>query len=61
MHLPDASLFRAYDVRGIVGETLSAADFIAIGHAFASHVADTCQTRTPLIVGARNAWNGFPG
>lgn len=50
MHLPHPSLLRAYDVRGIVGETLDAADFIAIGHAFASHVGDVCQTRTPLIV-----------
>ena len=30
MHLPASSLFRAYDVRGIVGESLSAADFLAI-------------------------------
>jgi phosphomannomutase len=50
MHLPDPSLFRAYDVRGIVGENLSTEDFTAIGHAFASMVADTCQCRTPLIV-----------
>lgn len=55
MHLPPPGLFRAYDVRGIVGETLSAADFISIGHAFASHVADTCQTRTPLIVAVHDA------
>jgi phosphomannomutase len=42
MHLPNASLFRAYDVRGIVGESLTAEDFLSIGHAFASHVADVC-------------------
>lgn len=54
MHLPSPTLFRAYDVRGIVGETLSAADFLAIGHAFASHVAERCQTRTPLIVTVRD-------
>lgn len=60
MYLPDASLFRAYDVRGIVGETLQAADFISIGHAFASHVAETCQTRTPLIVALRDGRASSP-
>ncbi|MFZ4541768.1 MAG: phosphomannomutase/phosphoglucomutase [Rickettsiales bacterium] len=60
MHLPDRSLFRAYDVRGIVGETLDAADFLAIGQAFASHVADTCQTRTPLIVTLRDGRESSP-
>lgn len=60
MHLPDASLFRAYDVRGIVGETLSAQDFLAIGHAFASHVAEVCQTRTPLIVAVRDGRESSP-
>lgn len=50
MHIPDASLFRAYDVRGIVGENLSADDFTAIGHAFGSMVAEHAQCRTPLIV-----------
>ena len=60
MHLPDASLFRAYDVRGVVGETLSAADFICIGQAFASHVAEICQTRTPLIVALRDGRESSP-
>lgn len=60
MHLPNSSLFRAYDVRGIVGETLEAADFISIGHAFASHVADVCQTRTPLIVAVRDGRESSP-
>lgn len=60
MHLPSRSLFRAYDVRGIVGETLSAADFLSIGHAFASHVADACQTRTPLIVTVRDGRESSP-
>jgi hypothetical protein len=55
-----ASLFRAYDVRGIVGETLTAADFLSIGHAFASHVADVCQTRTPLIVVMRDGRESSP-
>ncbi len=60
MYLPAPSLFRAYDVRGIVGETLDAADFIAIGHAFASHVADECQTRTPLILLMRDGRASSP-
>ena len=60
MHLPARSLFRAYDVRGIVGETLSAPDFLAIGQAFASHVAETCQTRTPLIVALRDGRESSP-
>lgn len=60
MHLPDRTLFRAYDVRGIVGETLSAADFLCIGQAFASYVADKCQTRTPLIVAVRDGRESSP-
>ncbi len=60
MHLPASSLFRAYDVRGIVGETLSAADFLAIGQAYASHVAEVCQTRTPLIVALRDGRESSP-
>ncbi len=60
MHVPNASLFRAYDVRGIVGDTLDAADFISIGHAFASHVAEMCQTRTPLIVALRDGRESSP-
>ncbi len=60
MHLPHSTLFRAYDVRGIVGETLSAADFLGIGQAFASHVADKCQTRTPLIVAVRDGRESSP-
>jgi phosphomannomutase len=60
MHLPHSTLFRAYDVRGIVGETLSAADFLVIGQAFASHVADKCQTRTPLIVAVRDGRESSP-
>ena len=50
MHLPDPSLFRAYDIRGIANETLAAGDFLAIGQAFASHVAEHTQCRTPMIV-----------
>lgn len=61
MHLPAASLFRAYDVRGIIDESLSTADFLAIGHAFASHVGERCQCRTPLIVVQRDGRDSSPG
>lgn len=60
MKTPNPSLFRAYDVRGIVGETLVAEDFLAIGQAFASHVADSVQCRTPLIVTMRDARDSSP-
>ena len=60
MYIPNASLFRAYDVRGIVGETLDAKDFLAIGQAFATYVADKCQTRTPLIVLVRDGRASSP-
>ena len=60
MYLPSPNLFRAYDVRGIVGQDLAAEDFLAIGHAFASHVAELCQCRTPLIVAMRDARASSP-
>ncbi|MFZ4125328.1 MAG: phosphomannomutase/phosphoglucomutase [Rickettsiales bacterium] len=58
--LPDASLFRAYDIRGIFGKTLSAEDFYAIGQAFASHVVDTVNCRTPHIVLMRDGRHSSP-
>lgn len=60
MRIPAQSLFRAYDIRGIVGETLSAEDFLAIGHAFASHVGEAVQCRTPLIVAMRDGRTSSP-
>lgn len=60
MKIPNASLFRAYDIRGIVGSTLSAEDFLAIGQAYASYVADRVQCRTPLIVAMRDARASSP-
>ncbi|MEJ0010506.1 MAG: phosphomannomutase/phosphoglucomutase [Alphaproteobacteria bacterium] len=61
MKLPSASLFRAYDIRGVVGDDLEAADFLAIGHAFASLIAEQCQCRTPLIVAMRDGRDSSPG
>ena len=58
--LPDASLFRAYDIRGIVGKTLHESDFYAIGQAFASHVIDTVNCRTPQIVLMRDGRHSSP-
>lgn len=60
MKLPHASLFRAYDVRGIVGRDLTAEDFLLIGQAFASHIAEHCSCRTPLIVAMRDARASSP-
>ena len=60
MKLPHPSLFRAYDIRGIVEETLTAEDFLAIGQAFASHVSETVQCRTPMIVALRDARASSP-
>lgn len=60
MKLPSPSLFRAYDIRGIVGENLSAEDFLQIGQAFGTHVAERCQCRTPLIVTMRDARDSSP-
>lgn len=58
--LPDASLFRAYDLRGIFGKTLHAEDCYALGQAFASHVVDTVNCRTPQIVLMRDGRHSSP-
>lgn len=60
MKLPHASLFRAYDIRGIVEETLTAEDFLHIGQAFASYVSERAQCRTPMIVAMRDARASSP-
>ncbi len=60
MKLPDPSLFRAYDIRGIVGEALAADDFLAIGQAFASYVSENAQCRTPMIVAVRDTRASSP-
>ena len=43
-HRFDPTILREYDIRGIVGETLSAADALAIGRAFALTLAATGRT-----------------
>ena len=44
-HAFDPTILREYDIRGVVGETLSAADAYAIGRAFATRVARHGQGR----------------
>ena len=46
-----ASILREYDIRGIVGETLAAADARAIGHAFATIVAGKTLAQPRICVG----------
>jgi phosphomannomutase len=48
--LPDASLFRAYDLRGVMGENLQLVDGYAIAQSFASHVIESAGNSTPRIV-----------
>lgn len=45
----DPTLLREYDIRGIVGKTLNAADARALGAAFATYVANSFKTTTPSI------------
>ena len=39
-HRFDPTILREYDIRGIVGETLSSADALAIGRAYAATLAE---------------------
>lgn len=48
-HIFDATLLREYDIRGVVGQTLHAADARAIGLGFGSHVRRNGGTR--VVVG----------
>ena len=51
---PNPDLFRAYDVRGIVGESLMADDFRSIGQAFGSYVAEALSVEQPSIIVMRD-------
>ena len=53
-HRLHPSILREYDIRGIVGETLIAADAKVIGRAFASAVARSFHMRNPRIAIARD-------
>lgn len=48
------SILREYDIRGIVGDTLTEADAFAIGHTFASIVRDASGKPSPVIALGRD-------
>jgi phosphomannomutase len=59
-HSFHASILREYDIRGIVGETLSAADAEAIGKAFATMSARIKNTTAPKIAVGRDGRMSSP-
>jgi phosphomannomutase len=48
-HVFDSTLLREYDVRGVVGKTLFAADAMALGRAYATYVGRMFNTPFPHI------------
>jgi phosphomannomutase len=48
------SIIRAYDMRGIVDETITEQDFFWFGRAFATYVAEQCATLKPRILVLRD-------
>jgi phosphomannomutase len=59
-HPLHASILREYDIRGIVGETLSAADAEAIGKAFATMTARKTNKTGPKIAVGRDGRMSSP-
>ena len=55
-----AGMFRAYDIRGIVGKTLSPEIATRIGQAFATYVAEKTGNNTPIIATARDGRRSSP-
>jgi len=53
-HALHTSILREYDIRGIVGETLHAADAYVIGQAFATLVAEKTSKESPTIALGRD-------
>lgn len=53
-------IFRAYDIRGEMGVTLSPAFASLLGQAFASHVAEKTGKSCPVIVTARDGRESSP-
>ncbi len=51
-------ILRAYDVRGIVGKTLSASDAYALGRAFATHVAQKNKNKSLSDICVAVAYDG---
>ncbi len=54
--IPDRSIFRAYDIRGVVGKTLSAGVARQLGRAIGSALAD--QQLTEIVVGRDGRLSG---
>lgn len=50
-HTLHPSIIREYDIRGIVGETLSVEDAFVIGRAFATEAALQCGRQPTIVVG----------
>jgi len=50
-HIFHPSILREYDIRGVVGQTLDAADAVAIGRAFATLTARNCGREPRICVG----------
>ncbi|WP_310476261.1 phosphoglucomutase/phosphomannomutase PgmG [Sandarakinorhabdus sp.] len=48
-HTIDPSALRAYDIRGIVGETLTEADALAVGRSFGSQLRRESRSATPIV------------
>ena len=57
--LPDG-IFRAYDIRGVMGKTLSPEIATRIGQAFATHVAAVTGNPSPVIATARDGRTSSP-
>ena len=55
-----ANILRAYDIRGIMDETLSKEIAYAIGRGFATYVAQNLSINTPVIVTARDGRASSP-
>jgi phosphomannomutase len=55
-----SEILRAYDIRGIYGETLSREVAVAVGRAFATMVARRCNKAHPVIVTARDGRASSP-
>ena len=57
--LPNPDIFRAYDIRGVVGETLTAATFYQIGRAFAAEALAAGDRRAVVGGDGRDTTEGL--
>lgn len=58
--LPPQSIFRAYDIRGVMGETLTPAFATRLGQAFATFIAEQTGNDSPIIATARDGRESSP-